>query len=160
MIQTARSKSSEAPAKQLADFIAKFDPVIAKRIRSVRAALRKRLPTAIELVYDNYNFFVIGYSTTERASDAIVSLAANAKGVGLAFIYGATLPDPQKLLQGSGSQNRFIRLESAATLAKPAVETLIRAAIAQAKPPLPRTGGGYAIIKSVSIKQRPRRAAS
>ena len=99
MIRTARPKSSEAPAKQLAGFIAKFDPTMAKRIRSVRAALRRRFPTAIELVYDNYNFFVIGYSTTERASDSIVSLAANAKGVGLAFIYGATLPDPQRRLR-------------------------------------------------------------
>jgi hypothetical protein len=148
------------PARQLAGFIAKFDPAMAKRIRSARAALRGRLPTANELVYDNYNFFVIGYSATERPSDCIVSLAANSKNVGLSFYYGASLPDPQKILQGSGSQNRFIRLESTATLKKPAVEALIRAAIAQAKTPLPRTGTGHTIIKSVSIKQRARRVAS
>jgi hypothetical protein len=157
---SAKPKSAETPARQLAKFLAKFDPAMARRIRSVRAALRRRMPTAVELVYDNYNFFVIGYGPTERASDAIVSLAANAKNVGLAFIYGAKLPDPQKILQGSGSQTRFIRLESAATLAKPAVEALIRAAIARGKAPLPKTGGGYLVIKSVSIKQRPRRLAS
>lgn len=154
---TARPKSAETPARQLAGFLAKFDPAMASRIRSVRSALRKRLPTAIELVYDNYNFFVIGYGPTERASDAVLSLAANSKGVGLAFLHGATLPDPQKILQGSGTQNRFIRLESAATLAKPAVEALIRAAFLQAKAPWPKTGGGHLAIKSVSIKQRPRR---
>jgi hypothetical protein len=27
------------------------------------------------------------------------------------FCYGATLPDPDKILLGSGKQNRFIRLE-------------------------------------------------
>jgi len=71
------------------------------------------------LVYDNYNFFVVGFSATERSSDCLVSLVANAKGVGLSFYYGATLPDPANILLGSGNQNRFIRLENAATLAKP-----------------------------------------
>src|SRR6478609_3561143 len=94
-----------APAKQVTGFIAKFDPQVAKLIRACRAELRKLLPTAIELVYDNYNFFVIGYASTERVSDAIVSLAAAANGVGLSFYHGATLRDPKKLLLGSGKQN-------------------------------------------------------
>jgi hypothetical protein len=123
-------------------------------------ALRKRFPTANELVYDNYNFLVFGFCSTERPSDCIVSLAANAKGIGLSFYYGATLPDPDKLLQGSGNQNRFIRLESAATLTKPQVEALLRAAVAQAKTPLPTVGRGRTIIRSVSARQRPRRSGS
>jgi hypothetical protein len=149
---------SETAAKQLANFIAKFDPTVAKTIRSCRSALRKRLPTANEIVYDNYNFFVIGYSSTERPSDCIVSLAAGANGVGLSFYYGSTLPDPHKILLGSGSQNRFVRLPTAKTLADPKVEALIKAAIAQAKGPLPKTGKGRLIIKSISAKQRPRRS--
>jgi hypothetical protein len=156
----ARSAAAGAPAKQLAGFIDKFDPAMRSRIRAARAAVRKRLPTAIELVYDNYNFLVIGYCATERPSDCIVSLAANAKGVGLSFYNGATLPDPHGILQGSGNQNRFIRLESAATLDEPEVEALVRAAIAQATTPLPATGIGYTIIRSVSVKQRPRRLRS
>src|SRR4051794_33945426 len=100
--------AAKSPAKQLASFIAKFDPQVAKVIRACRAELRKLLPGAIELVYDNYNFFVIGYASTERASDAIVSLAAAANGVGLSFYHGATLRDPKQLLLGSGKQNRFI----------------------------------------------------
>jgi len=130
---------------------------MAKRIRSVRQALRRRFPTANELVYDNYNFFVIGYCSSERPSDCIVSLAANAKGVGLSFYYGATLPDPRKILQGSGTQNRFIRLESAATLRRPEVEALLSAAAAQGKVPLRASGRGRLTIRSVSVKQRPRR---
>lgn len=147
----------ESPAEQLAGFIAKFNPAVAKLIKSARTALRKRLPMAIEQVYDNYNFLAIGYCTTERTSDCIVSLAASAKGVSLSFYYGATLSDPDNILLGSGSQNRFVRLESAKTLAAPAVEALISAAIARAKMPLPVTGRGYTMIKSVSPNQRPRR---
>ena len=149
--------STASTSKQLAAFIAKFDPRVAKLIRACRAEMRKLLPTAIELVYDNYNFFVIGYASTERASDAILSIAAAANGVGLAFIHGASLPDPQKLLLGSGNQNRFIRLPTLEPLRSPEVLKLIRAAIAQAKTSLPATGGGYTVIKSISTKQRPRR---
>ncbi|MFL5616882.1 MAG: hypothetical protein ACJ79A_00650 [Gemmatimonadaceae bacterium] len=144
-------------ASQISSFIAKFDPAVATLIRSSRAAMRKRLPTAFELVYDNYNFFVIGYSATERASDCIVSLACGANGVSLSFYHGATLPDPNGVLLGGGKQNRFVRLESARTLASPAMERLIAAALAQAATPMPESGKTRTIVKSISAKQRPRR---
>lgn len=154
---TAKVASKDSPAKQLEGFIAKYDPAVARLARATRAAVRKRLPTANELVYDNYQFLAIGFSATERPSDCLVSLAISPKGVALSFYYGATLPDPKKVLLGSGNQNRFVRLESAATLANPDVENVICAAIARAKTPLPATGRGHLIIKSVSAKQRPRR---
>src|SRR6202790_1675565 len=142
---------------QLEIFIDKFDSKNAALIRSARKTLRQRLPAANELVYDNYNFFVIGYCSTERPSDCIVSIAAAANGVGLSFYYGASLPDPLKLLLGSGSQNRFIRIESGATLTDAGVEALIAAAIAQGESPLPAKGRGELIIRSISKKQKPRR---
>ena len=146
--------------KRLERFVDKFEPRHQTLIRAVRKALRKRLPTAYELSYDNYNFFVIGYSPTERPSDSIVSMAAGANGVGLCFIRGASLPDPKKILLGSGNQTRFIRLESADVFARPEVEALISAAIAQGKTPLRATGRGQLIIRSVSAKQRPRRKSA
>ena len=157
--KATRTVSTESPAKQLAGFVAKLEPSVAMLVRAARSRLRKEFPTAIEQVYDNYNFFVIGFCTTERTSDCMFSLAASAKGVALSFYYGATLPDPQRVLLGSGKQNRFVRLASAATLARPEVEDLLHAAASQAKTPLPATGGGYLMIKSVSAKQRPRRAS-
>jgi hypothetical protein len=151
-----RKKTTDAEA-QLKRFISKFDPAHQTLIRSVRMALRKRLPTANELAYDNYNFFVIGYGPTERPSDCIVSIAAGANGVGLCFIHGSSLRDPKKILLGSGNQTRFIRLGSADVLARTEVEALIAAAVAQAKSPLPASGRGQLIIRSISAKQRPRR---
>lgn len=143
--------------KQIDSFIAKFDPKMQKLIREIRAALRKRFPTAIELVYDNYNFFVIGYGPSERPSEYLVSLAANSKGVGLSFNNGSKLKDPHKILQGSGSVNRFLRLPGAAELKRPEVEELLAAAVAQLAVPLPAKGKGYSVVRSVSAKQRPRR---
>ena len=149
--------ASRDAEQQLQSFIDKFDPEHQALIRKARRILRKRLPTANELVWDNYNFFVIGYSSTERPSDSVVVLTAASNGVGLAFYRGATLPDPHRILLGEGAQKRFIRLESAEALTRPDVETLIAAAVAQNKVPMRPSGKGTVIIRSISTKQRPRR---
>jgi hypothetical protein len=157
MGRSAPTERAESPAKRLAAFIAKYDPAIGRLVRSARAVLRRKLPTAVELVYDNYNALVIGFGATERASDAIVSLAVYARGVNLYFIDGALLSDPHHVLKGSGKQGRFIRLEDAAALETSAITALLSAAVQQAHPPLPMTGRSYTVIKSASDKQRPRR---
>jgi hypothetical protein len=82
------------PEKQLQSLIGKFEPRHQTIIRAARKKLRERFPTATELVYDNYNFFVIGFGPNERLSDCIVTIAAAANGVGLCFVRGASLPDP------------------------------------------------------------------
>src|SRR5712675_2110409 len=147
---------SPTPEKQLAGFVAKFAPEVAALIRAARKRMRARLPRAIEFVYDNYNFFVIGYGPNERPSDAIVTIAAAANGVGLCFVRGASLPDPDKVLLGSGKQTRFVRLPSANVLGRPAVQTLLSVAAERAETPLPARGCGRLVIRSVSAKQRPR----
>jgi hypothetical protein len=149
--------AEESPEKRVRGFIAKFAPKHQTLIRAARRMLRTRMPTASELVYDNYNFFVIGYSPSERPTDTIVSLTAAANGVGLMFPYcGTKLPDPHKILLGSGRQNRFIRVESAATLSRPEVQVVISAAVGLSKP-LPTTGKRKLIIRLIAPKQRPRR---
>jgi hypothetical protein len=152
------------PEAQLRSFNDRFDPKQQKFIRSVRTALRKRFPTANELAYDYSSFFVIGYSPTEQGIDSVVSLAARADRVELYFNHGPQLPDPKKLLQGSGKQTRFIRLETARQLAHPDVEAFIVAAIGLSKVSLPSQGKGSLIIKTNKMlaakKKRPRRKAA
>jgi hypothetical protein len=152
-----RLASTDSPTAQLTAMIGRFDPAIQKVVRAARTRLRKRLPTAVELVYDNYNALAIAFASSERRGDWILSLAVYAKGVNLYFIYGIALPDPHGLLQGSGNQGRFVRLESASMLDRPEIDDLIRAAIAETDTPLPKTGRGYTVIKSVSPNQRRRR---
>src|SRR5438093_10070827 len=142
---------------QLKRFVDKFAPDHQRLIRAARRTLRRLFPTATELAYDNYNFFVIGYSPTERPSDSIVSIAAGANGVGLCFIRGARLADPKKVLMGSGNQTRFIRVPSVDVLSHPEVGALLTAAAVQSRTPF-RTGARpELVIRSVSAKQRPRR---
>jgi hypothetical protein len=159
MSAKTQPRVDEASAEsQLRTFIEKFSADDQRLIRAVRSAVRRRIPTANELVWDNYNFFVIGYSPTERPTDSIVSIAARANNVGLCFIHGASLPDPKRLLLGSGRQTRFIRVESASELSDPDVDELIDAAISRASNPLPASGRGKLVIRSIAAKQRPRRA--
>src|SRR5215207_5481635 len=129
--------ADESPAKQLSALIGRFDPAIQKVVHAARTKLRKRMPAAVELVYDNYNALAIAFASSERRGDWIVSLAVYARGVSLYFIYGVALPDPDRLLQGSGNQGRFVRLESASLLDRPEIEALLEAAIAEADTPLP-----------------------
>src|SRR5678815_332164 len=138
-----KTTEKHSPAKQVAGFIAKFDPAIAKLTRSCRSVLRKRYPSAIELVYDNYNALAICYSPTERTSDVVFSLAVYARGLNLYFMYGRSLPDPDHLLQGSGRQGAFIRLDSVEKLDDPKVISLIERAVKRQRPTFAPKGRGY-----------------
>ena len=143
-----------SPEAQLRSYIDRFDPKDQKLIRAIRAAVRKRFPTANELAYDYSSLVVISYSPTEQGIDAIVAIDARKDGVRLYFKQGPKLPDPKKLLMGSGTQVRFINLEAASKLAHPDVEALIAAAIDQAKIPLPSKGKGRLIMRGSTAKQR------
>jgi hypothetical protein len=153
----ATTADEPTPSQRLASFVAKFDTANAKLIRACRSELRRLLPAAKELVYDNYNFLVIAFSASDRVGDVIVSLAAGASGLSMHFLQGASVPDPDGLLLGEGKQNRFIRLPSVDTLREPAVVSLIEVACDQVGRPLPWSGRHELIIKSISAKQRPRR---
>ncbi len=142
------------PEAVLRSFIDRLDPKDRTLIRSVRAAVRKRFPTANELAYDYSSHFVIAYSPTDRGIDSVVSIVARANGVQLCFTHGKQLPDPTRLLSGSGSQTRVIWVEAAKQLAHPDVKALIAAAIDQASVRLPSTGKGALIIRPTAASRR------
>lgn len=142
--------------QQLTTFLARYAPDIQAIAKSARKKMRAMFPRAIELVYDNYNALVIGYGPTERAADAICSIAVYPKWVTLFFLHGAKLRDPEKILTGSGKVVRNFRLSSADDLDKPAIRALVKQAIEASEAAF--TGRGL-VIKSISAKKRPRRAA-
>ena len=156
---TASAATSASPAVQLADFIAKFSPAIAKEARAALRRMGRLLPAGVvRMVYDNWNGLVVGFSPSERASDAIVSILIMPDHLTLCFINdGPSLPDPDTLLKGSGNVVRHVRLASAADLDRAPIRALIKAAVAQSGVAFRRSGSSPLIIKSISSKQRPRR---
>src|SRR5262245_40884925 len=147
-------RSAEA---QLRSLIAEFAPAHLRLIGAMRRWLRKRLPTAHEIVYEYRDCFVISYSPNERGYEGVLAIRAGANGVRLYFNRGNELSDPAKLLQGSGNQTRSIDVEGASTLARPEVARLINEAIARNRVPFARAGRGSVIIRSTSAQQRRRR---
>jgi hypothetical protein len=147
---------TDTPTRQLATFLGRFSPPVAALARAARATLRRQLPGAIEMVYDNYNALVIGFSPTERPSDAILSIVIYPKKVCVCFIHGRHLPDPHGALRGNGNQVRSIQLdERAAILDTPPVRALVSDAIAFGG--VAFAGARRLVIRSISRKQRPRR---
>jgi hypothetical protein len=153
------SPRAQSPEAQLAEFIARYTPEIAAPAKAIRAAMRKRYPTAMELVYDNYNALAIGYAPVEKTSDGIFSIALYPKWVSLFFLQAKPLPDPHRILKGTGNVAKHVVLESAKSLDEPAIEALMREAVARARVPFSADGKHRLIIKSVSANQRPRRPA-
>ena len=139
-------RSAEAELRRL---IARFAPAHQRLIGAMRRWLRKRLPTAHEVVYEYRDCFVISYSPNGRGYEGVLAIRGSADGVKLYFNRGKELPDPAKLLQGS-SQTRWVHVEGASTLARPAVACLVDEAIAGSRVPFERTGRGPVVIRSVS----------
>ena len=128
---------------QLESFIDRYQPGVASDARHALAFIRSRLPTATQLVYDNYNALVIGFGASEKPGDLILSIALYPRYVTLFFARGAELPDPYGLLEGSGSMIRGVKLQPVSRIETEEV--------------LPEVGEGLLTIQSISAKQRPRR---
>jgi hypothetical protein len=144
---------------QLDRFIDRYTPAVAGDARRALAMLAQRLPTATRLVYDNYNALVVGFGTSEKVGDIILSIALYPRYVTLFFLKGTVLPDPHGLLEGRGATIRSVRLEPIDRVETAKVGALIDAAVANGSP-LPQAGEGSLIIKSISAKQRPRRPSA
>ena len=154
-------RSAEAQVRGL---IAKFAPAHQRLVGAARRWLRVRLPAAHEVVYEYRDCFVISCSPNERGYEGVFAIRASADGVRLYFNRGKGLPDPAKLLRGTGAQTRWIHLEGASTLARPEVARLVDEAIAGNRVPFARTGRGPVVIRTTSAKrgakQRQRRRSA
>jgi hypothetical protein len=145
------------PEQQLASFLAKYSNEVANLAEAVRGKMRKLYPTALELVYDNYNALAIGYCPSEKTSEAIFSIALYPKWVSFFFLQARGLSDPDRLLKGSGTVCKHVVMNSPNDLNEPAFRDLMHQALEIAKVPFPPKGEHLLIIKSVSANQRPRR---
>ena len=145
------------PQAQLDRFIDKFSPDVAKLGRAAIARMRKFLPAAQVLVYDNYNALAVGFGPTDRSADIVFSIAFYPRWVSLFFAKGVGLPDPHKRLQGSGNVVRHVVLTEISVLDDPQIRELMQQARARSGASLQTGKRGPIVIKSISARQRPRR---
>jgi hypothetical protein len=143
--------------QEWAGFLKKYNPHMIASAKKALAKMRKLVPGATEMVYDNYNALVIGFGPSEKASLAVFSLALFPDHISLCFLQGAGLPDPGKRLLGSGNVARHVKLIPLSVLDEKEILELIIVAMNRAKEPFDPKHKRKMVIKSISKKQRPRR---
>jgi hypothetical protein len=72
---------------------------------------------------------IIGYGVgPKKMSEHYCYIGAFKRHVNLGFYYGAILPDPQGLLEGTGKNLRHIKVNTLEAVDQPAVRDMLRAA--------------------------------
>jgi hypothetical protein len=126
----AKKKKTAAPApEELLELLAARRPLVAPIVLALREMVVREAPDATESVYSVYA--VVDLFTFARPSDAFIHIVAYEKHVNLGFNQGALLPDPHKLIRGTGKKIRHIRIITAEDLKRP-LRGYIQAAVKQA----------------------------
>jgi hypothetical protein len=150
--------SQPSPSTQFAALLSRFPPAIIALVKRSLPKLRRAFPGSNEIVYDYANSVVVAFSMSERGYEAIVAMAIFPGWVKLYF--DKSLPDPHRLLKGSGGKVRSVTLSTASDLDHGAIHALIKAAIKHSGVTFPRTGSTRMIIKSESKKRKVRKSGS
>jgi len=110
---------------------------IAKRLRTV---IMSTIPGAREEI--DRSARIVGYSLGSGYAGSICAIIPSKKGVKLGIARGAQLADPERLLEGSGKQHRYVAFDESSDLDRRGLQTLLRVAVAAWKERSPRTPKG------------------
>lgn len=146
--------TKRAAEARLRALIATVAPGHARVVGALRKFLGKLLPAFQEIVYEYRGFFVISFSSTGRGFEGVMAIRAGGDGARLCFNHGKDLPDPGKLLKGSGSQVRWMGLENPGMLERPDVAALVQAALGINGVPGKPAGGGSTVVRSKSPQKK------
>src|SRR5689334_982601 len=111
-----------APPHELRTFLAAFAPGIGALFLATRREVLAAAPQADELIYDAYNAVSAAYTFSGRLREAFCHVAAYSQYVNLGFNHGAALPDPSRVLAGTGARIRHVRITAATDLKAPALQ--------------------------------------
>jgi Domain of unknown function (DU1801) len=120
------------PDRRLLGYLAPYDPHVSRLALAVREIVLEEAPGAIESLAKGYAV-AIGFSFTGKPmKDGFCHVVAYSTHVNLGFNRGAQLPDPGRILKGSGKSIRHITLRNHEELESPVIRRYLRAAIEQA----------------------------
>jgi hypothetical protein len=114
-------------ARTLEDLLAKYPEEIQELALQTRKFIHQLVRQAVESVDPSAP--VIGYGYGSGYKDTICTMILSKSGVKLGLVGGARLPDPEKLLAGTGKVHRYVQLNRAADLKKRGLKSLLRAAL-------------------------------
>src|ERR1700685_2627025 len=111
---------SAGTSRDVTDLLEPYSPEVQKLALATRAFVRRLIPNAIEMVDTKSK--VIGFGFGSGYKDMICSLLPAKSWVTLGIGGGAELPDPQKMLEGSGKGHRHMKIKTGAGLENPALQ--------------------------------------
>jgi hypothetical protein len=151
-------KVERPPDPQLIGFLSAYDRNISDLALALREIILEEAPDASESIYQIYTVAVwFGFSS--KMKDMFCYITTNAGHVNLGFPRGASLPDPNGVLEGTGKAMRHIKFASHREVERPFVRRYIRAAMEQAAPAGTRGSGQSVVRSSAGGKRRAKPAA-
>ena len=112
---------------ELEQFLAPYTPEVRELAWKLRAVIREVMPEAIEQLDPSAH--LIGYGVGRTYKGLICGITLHKAHINLRFARGTELPDPDRLLVGTGKRARHVAIQQAADLEKPAVRALLVAAL-------------------------------
>ncbi len=105
--------------------------------RRVRALIVDVYPQVVEVPWPKQQ--ITGYGVgPKKMTEHYCYIGAHAQHVNLGFNYGADLPDPQELLEGTGKKFRHVKITAAEQVESAALWALLEAAVEERKEALGR----------------------
>jgi len=92
------------------DILSRFDEKVATLALQLRKFLLKELKGAVEIPDNSANIIGYGYGTGYK--DLICTILLSKQGVKLGLNRGSELPDPKKLLTGTGKVHRYVEIKT------------------------------------------------
>jgi len=134
------------PDPQLLEFLEAYDRPIADLALALREIILNEVPRASESIYQVYTV-AMWFGFSGKMKDMVCYIATNARHINLGFPRGATLPDPNGVLEGEGKAMRHIKFTSLRDLERPFVRRYIRASMEQLGERASAMGTGKLVIK-------------
>jgi hypothetical protein len=112
-------------------FLVAYDPSVQKIAQATREFLLKNIPAVNEEL--DLPARLIAFNLGPGYKGMVCAILLSKKGVKLAFFKGSELPDPEKLLGGTGKVHRYAEIKDEKLLKTKALKNLLAAAVKACK---------------------------
>jgi hypothetical protein len=119
---------ASAPMRTFTELVAPYPRDVQALAKAARTFMLALLPKVKETIDPTGPY--IQYSYGPGYKGVVSYITVNKKDVKFGVARGASLPDPSKLLQGTGKGNRHVVIRTPADLRTPGLRQLVRAAVA------------------------------
>src|SRR5690349_13917757 len=110
------------PSKAVADLLSTYAPEVRNLALAARTFVLKTVPGITEQV--DVKARMIGYGYGPRYIDMVCMIMPAKAGVTLGLAYAMELPEPKRLLEGTGKLHRHVKIKSKSDLAAAALKSL------------------------------------